>query len=66
MEVDNRLNFSEHIVGICKKSGGYINNLSRSSKTFDLPTKLVLMQNFALSYFNLCPTVWHIVNSVIL
>ncbi len=63
MEVDSRLSFSEHIAGLCKKAGRHINALSRMSKTFDVPTKLVIMQTFVLSRFNFCLTVRHFCKS---
>ena len=63
VEVDSRLRFSEHVAGPCKKAGRHINALSRMSKTFDVPTKLIIMQTFVLSHFNFCPTVWHFCKS---
>ena len=55
--------YSEHIAGLCKKDARHINALSRLSKTFDLPTKLVLMQTIVLGHFNFCPTVRHFCKS---
>ncbi len=43
VKVDSRLSFSEHIAGLCIQAGRHNNALSRSSESFDLLTKVVLM-----------------------
>ena len=43
VEVDRCPSFSEHVAGLCKNAGRHINALSRMSKTFDVPTKLVIL-----------------------
>ena len=57
MEVDSRPSVSEHAAGLCKKAGDiHVHALSRLSKTFDVPTKLLIIQTFVLSQFNFYPT----------
>ncbi len=55
VQVDSRLSIREHNTGLCKKVGIYIYTLSTLSMTFDLPTKLVLMQNFCVKLFYFLP-----------
>ena len=48
------------LLGYARSQGWrHINALSRMSKTFDVPKKLVIMQTFVLRHFNFCPAVWH-------
>ncbi len=61
VEVGSRLTFSGHVAGLCKKAGRHINALFRMSKSFDVPTKLVIMKTFVSSHF--CQMVWHFCKS---
>ncbi len=63
MEIDSRLSLKRHIAGLCKKAEKQTSALTRLCETFDVPTKLVIMQTFVLRYFGFCPTVWHFCKS---
>ena len=59
VEVDNKLNFNEHISNICRKSALQINALRRICKHINIKTRITLFNAFILSNFNYCSLVWH-------
>ena len=59
IEIDNKLNFSNHIAKICTKAGQQLSALARISKFLDTETKILVFNSFILSNFNYCPLVWH-------
>ncbi len=59
VNLDIKLNFSNHIHEICQKAGRKVNVLSRLCRTLDVKGKSMLFNAFVLSQFNFCPTVWH-------
>ena len=59
VNIDNKLNFKNHVSQICKKAGRQLNVLARLSSWLDTETKLLLMNTFILSHFNFCSLVWY-------
>ena len=59
VDIDNKLNFTNHISKICTKAGQQLSALARLSKILDLDTKMLVFNSFILSNFNYCPLVWH-------
>ena len=57
--IDNRLNFSEHILGTCKKAARQLNALARISRFLKPSSRKIIYQSFVASNFNYCPLVWH-------
>ena len=59
VEIDNELNFDNHISNICKKVGNKINALSRIQSFLGQKEKETLVSTFVYSNFNYCSLVWH-------
>ena len=59
VEIDNELNFNNHISNICKKAGNKINAISRIQNFLDQKEKEALVNTFVYSNFNFCSVVWH-------
>jgi hypothetical protein len=59
VNIDNKLNFDNHISIICKKAGKQINALRRLSKVLNVSTKLKIYNSFIYSNFNYCPVVFN-------
>ena len=59
INIDDKLNFKQHISDICCKAGKQLNALRRLSKLLDTKSKLTIFKSFILSNFNYCATVWH-------
>ena len=58
VKIDNQLNFSEHIAGICKKVSFKLHALARVSLLMN-PDKLrLLMKAFIESQFSYCSLIW--------
>ena len=57
--IDNRLNFSQHILAICKKAARQLNALARISRFLNPSSRKIIYQSFVASNFNYCPLVWH-------
>ena len=64
VQLDNKLNFSQHISAICKAATRQLNCLFRLGRFLDQKSKLLLYKSFVLSNFNYCPAVWHFCGSV--
>ena len=62
--IDDKLNFSEHISVVCKKSARQLNALARISKFLDVDSRKIIYQSFVASNFNYCPLVWHFCGKV--
>ena len=58
VEVDNNLNFIEHLDGIIKKAGRKVSDLSRIFLFMDLTKRRLLMNSFFSSQFSYCPLIW--------
>ena len=59
IEVDNRLNFDNHIAKLSSNAALQLNALRRLSHSLDYKTKSCVFNSFILSNFNYCPLVWH-------
>ena len=59
VNLDNDLNFNDHINTIVRKASRQLNCLKRIANSLDLSVKLLLYKCFVLSNFNYCPVVWH-------
>ena len=59
VEIDNELNFNNHISNICKKAGNKINAISRIQSFLGQKEKEALVNTFVYSNFNYCSLVWH-------
>ena len=59
LEVDNKLNFNEHISKLCNKSAGQLNALCRIGYLIGLEERKILINSFIYANFNYCPPVWH-------
>ena len=59
IEIDNKLNFNNHVSTICKKAGNKINAISRIQNFLGPKEKEALVNTFVYSNFNYCPLIWH-------
>ena len=57
--IDDKLNFDEHVVNICKKASGQINAIARIAKFLNTRTLRMLYNSFINSNFLYCPNIWH-------
>ena len=58
VNIDNKLNFNEHISKICKKVGYKLHALARISHYMTTDKLRVLMKAFIESQFGYCPLIW--------
>ena len=58
MEIDDRLNFENHINNLVRKAAGQLNYLISKKHCLNQEAKQVLIQSFIMSNFNYCPLVW--------
>ena len=59
IEIDNQLNFDNHVSKLCKKAGSQLNAIGRHRKYIGFSDKKALIKAFIFSNFNYCPLVWH-------
>ena len=57
--LDSKLNFSEHIISICKKASQRIGVLMRLRDLIPMKSKLILFKTAILSFLTYCHLVWH-------
>ena len=57
--IDNKLSFSMHISGLCRKAASNLNALKRFKKYISANDRVLVVNAYVLSYFNYCPMVWH-------
>ena len=57
--LDYKLNFSEHIISICKKVGQRIGVLMRLRNLIPMKSKLMLFKSAILPFLTYCHLVWH-------
>ena len=55
---DNKLNFTTHIIKLCKKAGQKIHALARISKFMSEGKRKLIMSAFISSRFSYCPLIW--------
>ena len=58
VELDENLNFKNHINNVCNKTSKQINALKRNRRLLNKDCKLLLYNSYITSNFNYCPTVW--------
>ena len=59
VNLDNELNFSEHIKTLCRKAAAQLSVLQRLAKYLDLASRMAIFRCFILSHFSYCNLVWH-------
>ena len=62
-EIDNKLNFEQHINYICKLAANQSNALIRLKSFLGFQKRKVLVDSFVLSNFNYCTLVWMFASS---
>jgi len=58
VQIDERLNFNNHVASICKKISKQIALISRLRKLLSIQAKLTLYKAYILPHFTFCSTVW--------
>ena len=58
IQLDDKLNFNQHISNICKSAANQLNALIRLQKFLSFKEKKVLIYSYFLANFNYCPLVW--------
>ena len=56
--IDNKLNFNEHVSGLCKKASQKLHALARVSPYMNIIKRRTIMNAFINSQFGYCPLVW--------
>ena len=59
LEIDNELNFNNHMSNICKSAGNKIDDFPRIQSFLGQKKKKALVNTFAYSNFNYCLLFWH-------
>ena len=65
VQIDEHLNFNEHIKKLYKKGNQKLQALARISKYLNKDTLKMLMKTFIISQFNYCPLTWMFHNRTI-
>ena len=58
VNIDNKLDFTNHVTQLCKKGNQKLHALARIAKYLSQDKLKVLMRTFITSQFNYCPLVW--------
>ena len=58
IEIDDKLNFNNHINTICRSAANQLNALIRLRRFLGIAERKALIQSFVLSHFNYCPLLW--------
>ena len=58
VNIDNKLNFDEHVSKLCKKASQKIHALARISNCMSQDKLCIIMSAFIESQFGYCPLVW--------
>ena len=59
VNLDDELNFRDHIRGMCKKLGGMIGILRRLKNLIPVNARLLLYKSVILPHLTYCHLVWH-------
>ena len=59
LNIDNKLNFEDHISTLCKRSAGQLNALCRIKSFLGINERKAIVNSFIYANFNYCPLVWH-------
>ena len=58
IEIDDKLNFNNHIRTICRRASNQLNALIRLRNFLNFEEKKILINSYFMSNFNYCPLVW--------
>ena len=58
IQIDNKLNFENHIKSLCSKASQKLGALQRFSNLLDAQKKNLLFNSIIKSQFSYCPLVW--------
>ena len=58
INIDHKLNFSDHVKTLCKSASGKIKALFRIRHYLDLHSAKKVCEAFFMSTFNYCPLIW--------
>ena len=58
IEIDDKLNFINHLNTICRSAANQLNALIRLRRFLRIEERKALILSFVLSNFNYCPLVW--------
>ena len=58
IEIDDKLNFNNHINTICRSAANQLNALIRLRRFLGIEERKALIQSFVLPNFNYCLLVW--------
>ena len=64
IQLDDKLNFNQHISNICKSAANQLNALIRLQKFLSFEEKEVLINSYFMANFNYCPLVWMFSNVI--
>ena len=59
IDIDDKLNFHEHITVLCKKAARQLNAFKRLSRNLNVKDRESIYNSFIVSVFSYCPLVWH-------
>ena len=59
INIDDKLNFEEHISTLCKRASAQLNALIRLRNYIGKEEKKAIINSFIYANFNYCPLVWH-------
>ena len=60
IEIDDKLNFINHLNTICRSAANQLNALIRLRRFLRIEERKALILSFVLSNFNYCPLVWRL------
>ena len=58
VKIDDKLNFTEHILDVCTKARRQLYTLQRLKQVLDYKSHTAIYKSFIMSSFNYCPIVW--------
>ena len=59
IEIDNKLNFENHVSNICKKASRQLNPVSRIQRYMGKKAKEIIINTFVYSHYMYCLLAWH-------
>ena len=61
LKIDYKLNFDNHVNGLCKKANNKLRALARATPYMNIEKKKLLMNSFFNAQFSYCPLLWMLV-----
>ena len=58
IDIDNRLNFDNHISQLCKRAGKRLHALTRDFQYMDISQCKLIANTFIMSQSSYCPLIW--------